>query len=139
MIRPRPIISLELWLLTKVSRRPPVMKVAWMLNTEKSKEDLAEVPGRVLRGAIMFSSSILEANLDLLSMSIVAIDGLFLRSFTTRRGISSKGMILNTPVFPFIFSCITWPATQGKLPESLSSPVVSLLTISEYEKVSGTE
>jgi len=114
------------------------MKVAWRLKTGKSKEDLAEVPGRVLRGAIMFSSSILEANLDLLRMSIAGIDGSFLRSFTTRRGISSKGVILNTPVFPFVFSCTTWPATQGKLSESFSSPVVNLLTISEYEKLSGT-
>jgi hypothetical protein len=45
---------------------------------------LVEVSGSVLRGVIMFLSNILEANLDLLRMSIVGIDGSFLRSFTTR-------------------------------------------------------
>ena len=54
-------------------------------------------------------------------------------SMTFKRGEEGK------LVLPFIFSCTAWRTTQGKLSESFSSPVVKLLTISEYEKVSGSE
>ena len=112
--------------------RPRVMKFAWR---RKTGESLSEPPVRVLQGAMMFSSSILKGKLAPLRASIVGIEGSCLRSFTTRRGIFSNGLILKTPEG----SSTTWPATHGKLADSRSRPFVSVLMIAECDESSATE
>jgi hypothetical protein len=48
----------------KVSRRPLVMKLAWRRKTDaESDADSPELPGRVLQGALMVSSSMLKGKL----------------------------------------------------------------------------
>ena len=71
------------------------MKLAWRRKTgAESNADSSELPGRVLRGAMMVSSSMLKGKLACLRASIVGIEGSCLRSFTTRRGFLSNGFDL---------------------------------------------
>jgi hypothetical protein len=86
---------------------------------------LAEVSGRVLRGAIMFSSNILEVNLDLLRMSIVGIDGSFLRSFTIRED-DLKYACVSIHFLLYNLACYLREAFRKSF-----ELVVNLLTISE--------
>ena len=116
------------------------MKVAWRRKTGAGSErGSSGFPGRVLRGAMMLSSSMLKGKLASLRASIVGIDGSCLRSFTTRRGVFSHGLILKTPEFPSPeFSLTTCPASHGKLADSRSRPFVKVLVISECEQASDT-
>lgn len=82
----------------------------------------------------------LMGNLACLRTSIVDIEGSGLRSFTTRRGIFSNGLILKTPELPLPEpSLTTLPTSHGKLAESRSRPLVNALMIAECEEVSATE
>ena len=61
------------------------MKLAWMRKTGAvSNGGSPKVPGKVLRGAMIVSSSMLIGKLALLISSIVGIERSFLRSLTTR-------------------------------------------------------
>lgn len=72
-----------------------MIKFAWRRKTGVvSAGGSPEVPGRVLRGAMMVSSSMLIGKLARFISSIVGIEGSFLRSLTTRRGILSSDLIL---------------------------------------------
>ncbi len=117
------------------------MKFAWRRKTgAESDADSSELPGRVLRGAMMVSSSMLKGKLALLRASIVGIEGSCLRSFTTRRGILSNGLILKVPELPSPEpSLTTLPASHGKLTDSRSRPFVKVLMIAECEEASVTE
>src|SRR5271154_7602687 len=106
------------------------MKLACRRKTGESNEDSSGFPGRVLQGAMMFSSSIVKGKLAFLMAYIVGIEGSCLRSFTTRRGVFSNGMILKIPELPSPEpSFTTWPAIHGKLADSRSRPFVNVLTI----------
>ena len=99
-----------------------------------------EVPGRVLRGAKMDSSSMLIGKLARLISSIVGIERSFLRSLSTRGGNLSNGLILYTPELPSLApSLTTWPAIHGKLADSRSRPFDKVLIIAEYEEASEVE
>jgi len=72
-----------------------MMKFAWRRKTGVVSDGVSpQVPGRVLRGAMMVSSSMLIGKLACFMSSIVGIEGSFLRSLTTRRGILSNDLIL---------------------------------------------
>ena len=72
-----------------------MMKLACMRKTGVvSDGGSPEVPGKVLRGAMMVSSSMVIGKLARLISSIVGIERSFLRSLTTRRGVLSNGLIL---------------------------------------------
>ena len=118
-----------------------MIKLAWRRKTgAKSDADSSELPGRVLRGAMMASSSMLKGKLARLKASIVGIEGSCLRSFTTRRGIFSNGLILKMPELPSPEpSLTTLPASHGKLADSRSRPFVNVLIIAECEEASATE
>ena len=116
------------------------MKLAWSRKTG-SESDAAplELPGRVLRGAMILSSSMLKGKLARLRASIVGIEGSCLRSFTTRRGILSNGLILKMPELPSPEpSLTTLPATHGKLADSRSRPFVNVSMIAGCEEASAT-
>ena len=108
------------------------MKLAWSRKTGESEADLSGLPGRVLRGAMTASSSMLKGKLACLRVSIVGIEGSCLRSFTTRRGTLSNGLILNIPELPSLEpSLTTLPASHGKLADRRSRPFVNVLMIAE--------
>ena len=68
------------------------------------------------------------------------IEGSYLRSFTTRRGIFSNDLILTILELPLPKpSLTTMPASHGKLADSRSRPFVNVLTIAECEEASATE
>lgn len=114
------------------------MKVAWRRKT--GDVDSSELPGRVLRGAMMASSSMLKEKLARLRASIVGIRGSFWRSFTIRQGIFFNGLILKMPVLPSSEpSSTTWPATHGKFTHSRSRPLVKVSMIAGCEEASVTE
>lgn len=117
------------------------MKLAWSRKTgAESDADSSGLPGRVLRGAMMVSSSMLKGKLACLRASIVDIEGSCLRFFTTRRGIFSNGLILKMPELPSPEpSLTTLPASHGKLADSRSSPWVNVLMIAECEEASANE
>lgn len=102
---------------TKVSRRPPVTNVACTAKTgTESAADSSALPGMVLRGAMIDSSSMLMGNLDCLRVSIDGVEASYLRSFRTRRGSLSKDLILEMPELPWPApSLTTLPASHGKL------------------------
>ncbi len=109
------------------------MKLAWTRKIgAESDAESSELPERVLQGATMDSSSMLKGKLARLRASIVGIDVSCLRSFTTRRGILSNGLILKIPE-P---SLTTWPASHGKLADSRSRPFVNVLMIVDCEDAS---
>ena len=89
IIWPWPVMSIVLCCPTMVSRRPPVIKLACRRNIGADSLELSS--GRVLRGAIMFSSSMLMGKLARLRASMVGRDGSCLASLTTRRGVFSNG------------------------------------------------
>lgn len=104
-----------------------------------SDADSSEL-GRVLRGAMIDSSSMLKGKLARLRTSIVGIEGSCLRSFTTRRGVFSNDLIMKMPELPSPDpSLTTLPASHGKFAESRSSPFVNVLMIAECEEASATE
>ncbi len=108
-------------------------KLAWRRKT--GIESDADSSGRVLRGAMMVSSSMVKGKFARRRVSIVGIEGSFLRSFTTRRGISFNGLILKMPELPWPEpSLTTWPASHGKLANSRSRPIVNVLMIVECEE-----
>ena len=117
------------------------MKVACRTNTGAGSDGGSSgLPGRVLRGATMLSSSMLKGKLACLRASIVGIDGSCLRSLTTRRGLSLHGLILNIPESPSPKSSFTtWPASHGKLASNRSRPLVKVLVIAECEEAPDTE
>ena len=117
------------------------MKLAWRRKTgSESDADSSELPGRVLRGAMMVSSSMVKGKFARLRTSIVDIEGSCLRSFTTRRGIFSSGLILNMPELPSPEpSLTTLPASHGKLADSRSRPFVNVSMIADCEEASVTE
>ena len=137
---PWPVMSIMLCWPTKVSRRPPVMKLAWRRKTGESDVDSSGSPGRVMRGAIMDSSSMLKGKLARLNASIVGVEGSCLRSLTTRWGTFSNGLIFKMPDLPWPEpSLTTRPAIHGKLADSRSRPFVNVLVIAECEEASATE
>ena len=107
------------------------MKLAWRTKIGAGSLELSS--GRVFKGAMMFSSNMLMGKLAFLRASIVGIDGSFVRSLTTRRGVFSNGFILKISVS----SCsgpamlTTWPASHGKLADSRSRPFVNVAMIAE--------
>lgn len=117
------------------------MKLAWSRKTGvESDADSSDLPGRVLRGAMMVSSSMLKGKLARLRASIVGIEGSCLKSFTTRRGIFSKDLILKMPEMPSPESSLTTlPASHGKPVDIRSRPLVNVLMIVECEEASATE
>lgn len=117
------------------------MKLAWRRKTGvEADADSSGLPGRVLRGAMMVSSSMLKGKLARLRASIAGIEGSYLRSFTTRRGIFSNGLILKIPELPSLEpSLTTLPATHGKLADSRSRPLDKVLMIAECDEASATE
>ena len=116
------------------------MTFAWRRKTGAGSDaDSSGLPGRVLRGAMMVSSSMLKGKLARLRASIVGIEESCLRSFTTRRGIFFNGLILKMPELPSPEpSLTTWPASHGKLADSRSRPLVNVLMIAGYEEASAT-
>ena len=79
------------------------MRLAWRRKTGvESDADSSELPGRVLRGAMLLSSSMLKGKLARLRASIVDIEGSCLRSFMTRQGIFSNGLILKVLELPLL-------------------------------------
>ena len=114
------------------------MKFAWRRKTGAvSDADWSEFSGRVLQGAITVSSSILKGKLARLRAIIVGIEESFLRSFTTRRGTVSNGLILKMPELPWPDpSLTTLPASHGKLADSRSRPFVKVLMVAECEEAS---
>ena len=117
------------------------MKVACRTNTGAgSDRGSLGLPGRVLRGATMLSSSMLKGKLACLRASIVDSNGSCVRSLTTRRGLSLHGLILKMPESPSAKpSFTTWPASHGKLASSRSRPLVKVLVITECEQAPDTE
>ena len=117
------------------------MKLAWRRKTgAESDADSSELPGSVLRGAMMLSSSMLKGKLARLRASIVGIERSCLRSFTTRQGIFSNALILKMPVLPSPEpSLTTLPASHGKLADSRSRPFVKVFMIAECEEASAIE
>lgn len=74
------------------------MKLAWRRKTGVEAEmDSSELAKKLLRGATMLSSSMLKGKCARLKASIVGIEASCRRSFTTRRGIFSNGLIVKTP------------------------------------------
>ena len=117
------------------------MKLAWRRKTgAESDADPSELPGRVLQGAMMVSSSMLKGNFARPRASIVGIEGSCLRSFTTRRGVFSNRLNLKMPELPSPEpSLMTLPASQGKLTDSRLRPSVNVLMMAECEEASATE
>ena len=117
------------------------MKFAWRRKTGAGSDaDSSGLPGRVLRGAMMVSSSMLKGKLARLRASIVGIEGSCLRSFTTRRGVFPNALTLKMPESPSLEPSFTiWPATHGKLADSRSRPFVNVVMISGCEEASATE
>lgn len=136
---PWPVMSIVLCWPTKVSIRPPVMKLAWMRKTGAGSD--ADSPaGRVFRGAMMDSSSMLMGKLARLRVSIVGIEESCASSLTTRRGVSFKGLIEKMSELPWPEPSLTsWPAIHGKLADSRWRPLVSVLMITECEEVWASE
>lgn len=116
------------------------MKLACSRKTGATSDaNSSELPGRVLRGAIMLSSSMLKGKLARLRSSMVGVEASCLRSFTIRRGIFSNGLSLKMPELPWPEpSLTTWPASHGKLADRRSRPFVNVLTIAECEEASAT-
>lgn len=113
------------------------MKLACRRKTGAASD--ADASGRVLHGAMMLSSSMLKGKLARLRASNVGIEGSCRRSFTTRRGIFSHGLILKMPELPSPEPSLTiWPASHGKLADSRSRPFVNVLMIAECEEASTT-
>ncbi len=80
-----------------------------------------ELPGSVLQGAMVFSSSMLKGKLTSLNASIVANAGLCLKSFTAIFGIFADGTILKTPELIWLEpSLTTLPTSHMKLADSRS-------------------
>ena len=99
----------------------------------------SELSRRVLRGAMMDSSSMLEGKLARLRASILGTEGSCLRSFTTRRGILSNGLSLKMPELPSPEpSVTTLAASHGKLVDIRSRPFINVSTIAECEEASAT-
>ena len=136
MIKPWPVMSIVWCWATMVSKRPPMIKVACRRKIGVGSEAYSStLDARVLRGAMMDSSSMLKGKLALLNSSIVGIEGSFLRSFTTKRGTFSNGLILKRPVLPSLAPSLTiWPATHGKLSDKRWRPSVKVLMIAGCEE-----
>ena len=132
MIWPWPTMSIALWELTIVSRRPSMMNVAWRRRTGAGSEsDEGEsLAGRVGRGAMMDSSSMLEGKLARRREVMVGAEGECRRSLITSRGVFSNGVILRVP-FLSRSSRMTWPASQGKLTHNRSRPLVNVFMVEE--------
>jgi len=111
------------------------MNVAWTRKTGAASDADSSGLGRVLRGQMMFSSSMLQGKLAFLRASIVGIDsdGVSRLSFMTR-GILPSDLILKMPE-P---SLTTSPASHGKLAASRSRPFDNVLTIVGCEEGLGT-
>ena len=89
-----------------------MIKLAWRRRTGAgSDSDSVELLGRVVHGATMDSSSMLEGKLACLRSVIFGAVGSCRRSLMTRRGIFSNGVILKVPLSGSLRS--TWPASQG--------------------------
>lgn len=87
----------------------------------------------------MLSSSMLKGKSARLRASIVGIEGSCLRSFTTRRGTFSNGLILKMPELPGPEpSLTTLPASHGKPATSRSRPFVNVLMLAKCEESSST-
>ena len=88
----------------------------------------------------MLSSSMLKGKSARLRACIVGIEGSCLRSFTTRVGILSNGLILKMPELPWAESSLTTlPASHGKPVDNRSRPFTNVLMIAECEDASATE
>ena len=109
------------------------MKLACRRNIGAGSSESSS--GRVLRGAIMFSSSMLMGKLARLRASMVGRDWSCLRSLTMRWGVLSNDLILKVSAssWPVPFILTTWPASHGKLADSRSRPCVNILMIAECE------
>ena len=115
------------------------MKVAWRRKTGFESANSSELPGRVLRGAMMDSSSMLKGKLACLRVTMDGIEMSSLKSFTTRRGIFSNGLILKTLDSPGLEpASTTLPATHGKLADNCLRPAVKVRTIAGWEDTSAT-
>lgn len=134
MIWPWPTMSIVLCWLTIVSRRPSVMKLAWR---RKTGAESSELPGRVVHGAMIASSSIAKGKSARRSASIVGAEVSCLRSLTTRRGIFSNGLIFEMPLSEP--SRTTSPASHGKLTDNRSRPPLNVSRIAESKELSAKE